>query len=121
LRLIDAARDFVGHLVVLGRRLGELVQRGAKVRRDLGDLVLEDLAGEEDHEEVLVDELAAALRVRVEQRCGGGYRPEDRIAARGAEDDALERRGVLAVDHAGDLLQHRAGARAELGERHELD
>ena len=61
--------DLDGHFRVLNARVGVPVERRAKVGADLRDLVAENVAGEEDHEEGLVDELRrAGLCVEVEKR-----------------------------------------------------
>mmetsp|Transcript_42647 Transcript_42647/g.141904 ORF Transcript_42647/g.141904 Transcript_42647/m.141904 type:complete len:493 (+) Transcript_42647:1450-2928(+) len=106
------------HRGVVERGGRVLVEGGAEVRGDLGDLVAEDSAREEDHEEGLLHELRGLAR-RVEELRLDCLLLEDGVAARGAEDNALERGDGFGFDHAGQHGEHGGGLAAELGEGEE--
>ena len=117
-RLFEAALDLLGHGEELLGRLGEFVQGRAEVGGDLRDLVAHHLSREESHKEDLVDWLGRPLGVDVEELLRDGLDLEDGVAARRAEEHALERSGLVSFDHTTHLPEEARGGLTKLRERH---
>mmetsp|Transcript_2580 Transcript_2580/g.7347 ORF Transcript_2580/g.7347 Transcript_2580/m.7347 type:complete len:364 (+) Transcript_2580:1464-2555(+) len=109
-RLLESLLHLRNHGRLIGRHVRVRVQSAAKVGGDLGDLGLEHLAGDEDHEEVLLHlSRLARLEVVLVKGLVNGARLEHGVAAGGAEDDALEGGHAHARHDARHVAEHGGG------------